>query len=486
MPDPPRRVTLVVLVALTVAAIGVGVYAFVEASLRDRLLADARHQADFNLSVLAARRGAPAHRRPRLRGQRAAGGVQASRRRRHDRRLRRREPVRRPRACSARSTSCRRTSATLVDERPARLRLADARRPAGPGRRRPAGGVAGRSTSCSRRRRRGGARPAPARARRGRPARRPRRPDHRRVHRPRHPPAGRRGGPGGRTDRRGDLTARVPDGGATSSGAWARRVQPDGGHARDDGRPARGAQQQNRRFVADVSHELRTPLTALVAEASLIERTSTGCPRTAGAPRAARRRRAPPAVPRRRAHGGLALRRGRRDGEPRAGGPRALVTSVVMSRLPAASIALPPAPVVVASDPRRLDRIVGNLVDNARDHAPDGPVEVSPLPARSTARRSSSRTAARACRRTRCRRSSTASTRPTRRGPAGARAWASRSPPSTRRCWARRLRARPAAGRRPDLRADAAGDRTVTRGRCPRHVRGESSGVSEPTPRTTS
>ena len=45
-------ITLVVLVALTVAAIGIGVYAFVEASLRDRLLADARHQADFNLSVL--------------------------------------------------------------------------------------------------------------------------------------------------------------------------------------------------------------------------------------------------------------------------------------------------------------------------------------------------------------------------------------------------------------------------------------------------
>src|SRR3954468_8940886 len=45
-------VTLVVLVTLTVAAIGLGVYAFVDASLRDRLVADARQQADFNLSVL--------------------------------------------------------------------------------------------------------------------------------------------------------------------------------------------------------------------------------------------------------------------------------------------------------------------------------------------------------------------------------------------------------------------------------------------------
>ena len=44
--------TLVALVALTVLAIGVGTYAFVDASLRDRLLADARQQVDFNLSVL--------------------------------------------------------------------------------------------------------------------------------------------------------------------------------------------------------------------------------------------------------------------------------------------------------------------------------------------------------------------------------------------------------------------------------------------------
>ncbi len=54
-----------------------------------------------------------------------------------------------------------------------------------------------------------------------------------------------------------------------------------------------------------------------------------------------------------------------------------LVTSVVSTRLPGASIALPREPVIVASDPRRLDRIVGNLVDNARDHAAGGPVEVS-------------------------------------------------------------------------------------------------------------
>jgi hypothetical protein len=43
---------LVVLVAITVTAIGLGVYAFVDTSLRERLIADARQQVDYNLSVL--------------------------------------------------------------------------------------------------------------------------------------------------------------------------------------------------------------------------------------------------------------------------------------------------------------------------------------------------------------------------------------------------------------------------------------------------
>src|SRR3954447_24063874 len=44
--------TLVALVAVTVTAIGVGVYAFVDASLRNRLIEDARQQVDYNLSAL--------------------------------------------------------------------------------------------------------------------------------------------------------------------------------------------------------------------------------------------------------------------------------------------------------------------------------------------------------------------------------------------------------------------------------------------------
>src|SRR5688500_5218744 len=43
---------LVALVALTVVAIGIGTYLFVDARLREALLDDARRQAQFNLSVL--------------------------------------------------------------------------------------------------------------------------------------------------------------------------------------------------------------------------------------------------------------------------------------------------------------------------------------------------------------------------------------------------------------------------------------------------
>ena len=95
-------------------------------------------------------------------------------------------------------------------------------------------------------------------------------------------------------------------------------------------------------------------------------------------------------------------------------------------------------PLVVDTDPRRLDRILGNLLDNARDHAPGAPVEVSLTP---TARGRRDRR-----RGPRARRPADAlphlfdrfykadPSRPARQ----LRAWASRSPPSTRRCSAAR------------------------------------------------
>ena len=53
------------------------------------------------------------------------------------------------------------------------------------------------------------------------------------------------------------------------------------------------------------------------------------------------------------------------------------VRAIVAARLPGADVDTPPDPVVVAADVRRLDRIVGNLLDNARDHAGEASVSVS-------------------------------------------------------------------------------------------------------------
>ena len=53
-----------------------------------------------------------------------------------------------------------------------------------------------------------------------------------------------------------------------------------------------------------------------------------------------------------------------------------LVRTVAAARLPDATLALPATPLVVETDARRLERILGNLLDNAREHASGAQVEV--------------------------------------------------------------------------------------------------------------
>ncbi|OGO58890.1 MAG: hypothetical protein A2V85_12115 [Chloroflexi bacterium RBG_16_72_14] len=371
-------ITLVALVAITVAAIGVGTYAFVEASLRDRLLADARQQVDFNLSVLLPGAAPP----PTDRAAFAASGLSEAFR-------------------------LRGTTDVIADFGDGRPFVSDTLPP----------GALDEIPAAVRTVVAGGELAFSWQAIAGKPVL---------------IVGGRQGGlpdlffvfpaevvedalaqlrigllvaaaiavlvallaagaiargillpvaAAGQAARRiagGDLAARIPGGGRDEFGRWAAEFNRMAGSLETSIARLEAAQQQNRRFVADVSHELRTPLTALVAEASLIESDLEQLPPDSR--RAAELLVAD--VRRLRVLVDDLMEVSRFDAEAEAPNLEPvdlgrIVTGVVASRLPDAAVSVPRQPVVVDSDPRRLDRILGNLLDNARAHAPDAPVEVA-------------------------------------------------------------------------------------------------------------
>lgn len=181
----------------------------------------------------------------------------------------------------------------------------------------------------------------------------------------------------------GDLAARVPAIGGDELGDLAVELNRMAASLGATVARLEEAQAHNRQFVADVAHELRTPLAALVAEASLIE------PDLAALPPAARRagellvgdvRRMRTLV-----HDLLEISRFDAGAEQPAAEEvdlGRLVAAVAAARLPDAAVAVPSRPVVASTDPRRLERILGNLLDNAREHAPGAPVEVALAPVR--------------------------------------------------------------------------------------------------------
>ena len=188
-------------------------------------------------------------------------------------------------------------------------------------------------------------------------------------------------GAAGRAARRiagGDLSARVPEGGRDELGRWAAEFNRMADSLETTVARLEASQQQNRRFVADVAHELRTPLTALVAEASLIEARAAEL--SPDARRAAELLVTDVRRLRTLVDDLMEVSRFDAEAEHPALEPVDLgrvVTGSVAARLPQAAVALPPVPLVVDTDARRLDRILGNLLDNARDHAPGAPVEVA-------------------------------------------------------------------------------------------------------------
>ena len=186
----------------------------------------------------------------------------------------------------------------------------------------------------------------------------------------------------------GDLAARVPEVGSDELATWAAEFNRMAGTLQATIERLEDAQRQNRRFVADVAHELRTPLTALVAEASLIESGLGSLPAESlpaeSLPAESRRAAELLVADVRRlrdlVEDLLELSRFDAEAESATLVPVDLgraVAAIVAARFAAAELSVPQSGITVSADLRRLDRIVGNLLDNAATHAADSPVEVT-------------------------------------------------------------------------------------------------------------
>jgi two-component system sensor histidine kinase MtrB len=175
----------------------------------------------------------------------------------------------------------------------------------------------------------------------------------------------------------GDLGARVPVTSDDEFGIWAAQFNEMVDTLGETIVRLEAAQAQNRAFVADVSHELRTPVAALVAEVSILRDHLEALPPEA-------RRTGELVVQdvgrmRVLVEDLMELSRFDAAGEEVRIQPvdlNRLIRDTAAARHRDAVLELPDDRVVVDTDPRRLERILANLLDNAREHAPDALVVV--------------------------------------------------------------------------------------------------------------
>jgi two-component system sensor histidine kinase MtrB len=170
----------------------------------------------------------------------------------------------------------------------------------------------------------------------------------------------------------GLLETRLPVDGKDEFGAWAQAFNEMAGALETKIEALSAAEARERRFTADVAHELRTPLTGLVGEASLLSEHLDQMP-------AESRRPAELLISdigRLRTLVEELMEISRLD----AGAESvqlervdlaALTRAVLRSRGWDERVQLS-GEAVVTSDPRRLERILANLIGNALDHGGDG------------------------------------------------------------------------------------------------------------------
>lgn len=178
----------------------------------------------------------------------------------------------------------------------------------------------------------------------------------------------------------GDLDVRLATTGSDELGRLARSFNTMAASLGATIDELRRARERERRFVADVSHELRTPLTALVNAASMLaERLRRDVNATHDQRTLAEVIDRDVARLRRLVDDLLEISRLESGAGPPVAEPvdvAAVLANLVQERHPDASLHVDLAH-EVWTDPHGLERIVGNLLDNARRHAPGAATEVS-------------------------------------------------------------------------------------------------------------
>jgi two-component system sensor histidine kinase MtrB len=184
----------------------------------------------------------------------------------------------------------------------------------------------------------------------------------------------------------GLLETRLPVEGRDEFGAWAQSFNEMAAALEAKIAALSAAQARERRFTADVAHELRTPLTALMGEASLLAEHVERMP--AESRRPAELLIADVGRLRRLVEDLMEISRfdaGAESVHAEEVDVAALVRATVRARGWEERVWLGGDGLRVTSDPRRLERIVANLVDNALEHGGssvsvrvgDGAIEVA-------------------------------------------------------------------------------------------------------------
>ncbi len=168
----------------------------------------------------------------------------------------------------------------------------------------------------------------------------------------------------------GRLDTRLPTGVADEFGAWAAAFNEMADALEAKIAALSAAQARELRFTANVAHELRTPLTALVAEASLLRGQVDQLPDAARRPVEL----LIADVGRLRTLVGELMEISRLDArsEPvqrQRADIRSIVRALIGARGWQDGVAVDGEQVMLITDPRRVERILANLIENAVEHS---------------------------------------------------------------------------------------------------------------------